>query len=357
MKHRALHVLVLDDAPANRTLLRNLLAAEGHTIMEAADGKTALALLKNSPAIDVLLLELSLPDIDGFSVIRELRALNSSIAIIVVSKRSEEGAIVEALDWGADDYLKKPFGTQELFARIRASLRHRNAASQTLRAGALTVNVSDRTAWLAEEKLYLSPTEYNLLTLLMRNAGAALTNAQIGRMVWGEDTSAQSVRVYVRSLRQKLHDSTKNPKYILTESGIGYQFGQEVEDSSGGDNVSKSPLKLGNVELVAEHDGHQLHVDGCPHYVGSTELSILEILLQHKGRAISKTLIADSIAHRSSRVHHNSIEVYIHRLRRSLKGRGAKVAIHTVKGAGYLISASSEQNHEQRGTALMRDHL
>jgi DNA-binding response OmpR family regulator len=202
--------------------------------------------------------------------------------------------------------------------------------------------MSDRTAWLAEEKLHLSPTEYSL-TLLMRNAGTVLTYTEIGKMVWGEDTSPQAIRVYVRFLRQKLHDSAKHPQYILTKSGIGYQFDQEVEELYSEKQGSESPLKLGNMELVTEHDSCKLLIGGCPHSVGSTELSILKILLQHKGHVVSKTVIADSIAHGCSRVHHNSIEVYIHRLRRILKGRGAKVAIDTVRGAGYLISARSER--------------
>jgi two-component system KDP operon response regulator KdpE len=347
MKHRALHVLVLDNAPASRTLLRTLLAAQGHAVLEAADGNTALAVLKGSQAIDVLLLELSLPDLDGFTIIRELRGLNSSISIIVVSERDEENAKVEALDLGADDYLTKPFGTQELFARIRASLRHRNAASQILKAGALTVNVTDRTVWLAEEKIHLSPTEYTLLSLLMRNAGTALTNAEIGRIVWGEVVSPQFIRIYVRFLRQKLHDPAKQPQYILTISKIGYKFGQEVEDLPNRAAEPRPPLKLGNIELVTERDRYQLLIDNYPHYIGPTELSLLKILLRHKGHAVSKTVIADSIADGCPRVHQNSIEVYIHRLRRSLKGSGAKVAIGTVKGAGYLISASSEQVHRR----------
>jgi two-component system KDP operon response regulator KdpE len=343
MKHRALHVLVLDGASASRSRLRTLLAAQGHAVVEATDGNTALAVLRRSPTLDVLLLELSLPDMDGFTIIREFRASRSSISIIVVSKRSDEDAIVEALDLGADDYLTKPFGTQELFARIRASLRHRNAASQILRAGALTVNMGDRTVWLAEEKTRVSPTEFTLLSLLMRNAGAVLSNAQIGRIVWGEEVSPQYVRVYVRSLRQKLREPLKRPQYILSKSKIGYTFGQDVEELSNEDGESKAPLELANLKLVTERGSGQLLIDGWPHDVGSTQLTILEILLQHKGRAVSKTLIADYIANGDSTVSLKSIEVYIHRLRRSLRDAGAEVAIGTVKGEGYLISARSEQ--------------
>jgi two-component system KDP operon response regulator KdpE len=285
MKHRALHVLVLDDAPISRTPLHTLLTAQGHTVVEAGDGNAALAILKSSPEIDVILLELCLPGINGFTVIREFRALNASISIIVVSKCDGEDAKVEALDLGADDYLTKPFGAKELFARIRASLRRRKPVSQVLKAGALTVNLNDRAVWLADEKIHLSPTEFALLSLLMRNAGAALTYAQISRLIWEEDINQQFIRIYVRFLRRRLRESVKQPKYILTVPKVGYQFGQEVKDLSGDDGWTKSPLKLGNIELVTENESCQLFIDGSPHHVGLTELSILEILLQYEAVA------------------------------------------------------------------------
>jgi two-component system, OmpR family, KDP operon response regulator KdpE len=354
MKHRALRVIILDNEPAARKLLRTVLTAQGYNVMEAADGNSALQVLRRLPAMDVFLLELELPDRDGFGIIKELRTSGSRMPIIVLSNRGDEDAKVEALDLGADDYLTKPFGAQELCARIRASRRRRNAAPEVLRSGELTVNLVDHAVWLSEEKIHLSPTEYALLIFLMRNAGEVLTNSHIANVVWGEGVDARNVRVFIRSLRQKLQDAAKNSRYIATKLG-GYQFCHPMTDGelSAGTKDSKSSLKLGNIELATEDGTSRLLIDGYPYVLPSTKLLILKILLQHEGRAVPKMSIADYIASGDSRVSGNSIEVYVHRLRRQLKGHGAKVAIDTVKGVGYLISARPMRGiHRRDNTAL-----
>jgi two-component system KDP operon response regulator KdpE len=342
MKRRPLHALVVDDDPAMRGRLCHVLEMQGYNVVELARGSAAVDTVRRGAHLDVILLEPSLPDIDGLSIIRELRLLGSSIPIIVISKCSDEAAIVEALDLGADDYLTKPFGTKELLARIRVSLRHR-IGPEILKAGALTVNIGERSVWLADEKIHVSPTEYALLSLLMRNAGTVLTNSQIGRAIWGDDVDPQYVRVLVGSLRQKLKDQSIPRTYILSERGIGYRFGLFLEEFWGPD--SKLSLKLANLEVMTGSEARPLLIDGNAHYLPPTDLSILKILLQHKGLVVPKKLIAGSIAQEASRITLSSIEVYIHRLRRQLKERGAKVVIDTVKGAGYLINECPENNH------------
>jgi two-component system, OmpR family, KDP operon response regulator KdpE len=220
-------ILVADDEPAIRRLLCTILTTQGYDVAEIADGSGALNAAKNAPSSDLLLLDLALPDIDGLEIIKLLRASGASLPIIVLSNRDDEYAKVTALDLGADDYLTKPFGAQELFARIRASIRHRLAAGEGHRiftSGDLTVDFMSRTVTLAGKELRLSPKEYALLAFLAENAGRAVTHAQILEEIWGNDTDPQYIRIYIRFLRQKLREAPENPRYILTEQGVGYRF-------------------------------------------------------------------------------------------------------------------------------------
>jgi two-component system, OmpR family, KDP operon response regulator KdpE len=221
------HILVVEDEPAMRRLLRTILATQGYTVSEAADGKSALEAARNSPQADLLLLDLALPDIDGFKIIEELRSSGSMLPIIVLSNRGDENAKVTALDLGADDYVSKPFGARELFARIRASIRHRlqaEAARPKFHSGDLTVDFLSRAVTLSGQELKLSPKEYALLSLLVKNAGKVLTHSQILKEVWTGEMDTQYVRIYIRSLRQKLRETPETPRYILTEQGVGYRF-------------------------------------------------------------------------------------------------------------------------------------
>jgi two-component system, OmpR family, KDP operon response regulator KdpE len=226
MSRRQFSIVVADDEPAIRKLLRAILTSQGYDVTEAADGAAALAAASNRSS-GLVLLDLTLPDIDGLEVIRRLRQSGSALAIIVLSNRGEESAKVLALDLGADDYITKPFGAQELFARIRASMRHRlstEASRQTFDLGELSINFLSRVVTLAGREVRLSPKEYALLAFLTKNAGKVVTHSQILKEVWTEETDPQYIRIYIRFLRQKLHEAPEKPRYILTEQGIGYRF-------------------------------------------------------------------------------------------------------------------------------------
>jgi two-component system, OmpR family, KDP operon response regulator KdpE len=219
-------ILVVDDEPAIRRFLRTSLSAQGFQIEEAAGGEAALELLRKTP-IDVLVLDLGMPDIDGFEVIRRLRSSGSAIPIIVLSSRADEKGKVEALDLGADDYVTKPFGIDELLARVRAALRHRlqqQGEKPVFRSGDLTVDLVRRTVTVRGEEVKLSPREYDLLRLLVGHAGKVLTHNFVLRELWGVDSDVQYLRIYIRALRQKIEGDPEQPRYIITEQGVGYRL-------------------------------------------------------------------------------------------------------------------------------------
>jgi len=221
-----LRVLVVDDEPAIRRFLRTSLSAQGHQVEEAEDGAPALDAVQRN-ATDMLILDLGLPQLDGFEVIRRLRGAGSSLPIIVLSSRTDERGKVEALDLGADDYLTKPFGVDELHARIRTALRHRlqqQGERPVFRCGRLAVDLVRRVVSLDGQELRLSPREYDLLRLLVAHAGKVLTHKFILREVWGTETDVQYLRVYIRALRQKIEAEPERPWHILTETGVGYRL-------------------------------------------------------------------------------------------------------------------------------------
>jgi len=221
-----LRVLVVDDEPAIRRFLRTSLTAQGYQVTEAEDGRTALELLKRNTT-DVLVLDLGLPDIDGFDVIRQLRDAGSVVPIIVLSSRTDEAGKVRALDSGADDYLTKPFGVDELRARLRAALRHRlqqQGERPVFKSGDLTVDIVRRIVTVRGEEVRLSPREYEVLRLLVAHAGKVLTHKFILREVWGTETDVQYLRIYIRALRHKIEANPEQPQHILTEQGVGYRL-------------------------------------------------------------------------------------------------------------------------------------
>jgi two-component system, OmpR family, KDP operon response regulator KdpE len=221
-----LRVLVVDDEPAIRRFLRLSLGAEGHQVAEAADGRSALEALQKSPA-DILILDLGLPDLDGLEVIRALRERGSLIPIIVLSSRTEERAKVQALDLGADDYVGKPFGIEELLARIRSALRHRlqqQGEKPVFRSGDLSVDLVRRKVVVRGQEVKLSPRAYEVLRLLVAHAGKVLTHKFILDEVWDGATDVQYLRVYVRTLRKKIEADPDRPALILTEAGVGYRL-------------------------------------------------------------------------------------------------------------------------------------
>lgn len=218
-------VLIIDDEPPIRKLLRMGLVTQGYEILDAANGKTALQLLSKSP--DLIILDLGLPDMQGLDLLQMIRAQNEHVAIVVLSSRGDEIGKVEALDGGADDYVTKPFGMNELLARTRAALRHRlqvQGERPVFRVGDLSVDLVRRIVRLRDVEVKLSPKEYDLLRLLVQHAGKVLTHRFLLGELWDEHTDAQYLRVYVRQLRQKVEADPERPEYILTETGIGYRL-------------------------------------------------------------------------------------------------------------------------------------
>jgi two-component system, OmpR family, KDP operon response regulator KdpE len=219
-------VLVVDDEPPIRRFLRTSLGVEGYHIIEAENGQAAINLIERNPP-DIVILDLGLPDIDGVDVIQRLRERGSTVPIIVLSSRTDETGKVRALDLGADDYVTKPFGTDELLARLRAALRHRlqqQGEKPVFRSGDLTVDLVRRVVTVRGEEVKLSPREYDLLRLLVAHAGKVLTHKFVLREMWGGETDVQYLRIYVRSLRQKIEADPARPQHIITETGVGYRL-------------------------------------------------------------------------------------------------------------------------------------
>ncbi len=223
-------VLIVDDEPQIRRFLRTSLDAHGFEVVEAESGQEAIRRATTDKP-DILVLDLGLPDISGFDVIRRIREW-SPVPIIVLTARNREPDKIEALDLGADDYLTKPFGMGELMARIRAALRHRiqdQGTPPVFRVRDIAVDLVRRVVTRAGEELKLSPREYELLRVLLHNAGRVITHQQLLREVWGPahvgDT--QYLRVYVGQLRQKLELDPTEPRLILTEPGVGYRLRED----------------------------------------------------------------------------------------------------------------------------------
>jgi two-component system, OmpR family, KDP operon response regulator KdpE len=220
-----LKILVVDDEPPIRKLLRMGLSTQGYEILDAPNGRTALDLLAQKP--DLVILDLGLPDMQGLELLTLIRARLESVPIVVLSSRGDEAGKVDALDRGADDYVTKPFGMDELLARMRAALRHQLQAHgerPAFRAGDLSVDLVRRIVKMRDREVKLSPKEYDLLRLLVQHAGKVLTHKFLLGELWDNLTDTQYLRVYVRQLRQKIEDDVERPHYILTETGIGYRL-------------------------------------------------------------------------------------------------------------------------------------
>jgi two-component system, OmpR family, KDP operon response regulator KdpE len=225
MSAAPLKILVIDDEPPIRKLLRMGLSTQGYEISEAQNGKKSLELLAGKP--DLVILDLGLPDTEGLELLRVIRARNESVPIVVLSSRGDEAGKVQALDFGADDYVTKPFGMDELLARVRAALRHQlqiHGERPIFRTGELSVDLVRRIVKVADKEVKLSPKEYELLRLLVQHAGKVLTHKFLLNELWDTPIDAQYLRVYVRQLRQKIELNPERPQYILTETGIGYRL-------------------------------------------------------------------------------------------------------------------------------------
>ncbi len=219
-------VLIVDDEPAIRRFLRTSLTAQGYQTIEAQGGEEALTALARN-RVDVLVLDLGLPDLDGLEVLRRVRGSGSTVPIVVLSSRTDEAGKVKALDGGADDYVTKPFGVDELLARVRAALRHRlqqEGEKPVFRSGDLTVDLVRRIVTVRGGEVKLTPKEYDLLRLLVTHAGKVLTHKFILRELWGPEGDVQYLRIYIRALRHKIEAEQERPQHILTEQGVGYRL-------------------------------------------------------------------------------------------------------------------------------------
>lgn len=219
-------ILVVDDETPIRKLLRVSLGTESYGVVEAASGRQAIQELAHAKP-DLIVLDLGLPDISGLDLLRRWRAEGIDLPIVILSSRTDEAGIVEALELGADDYVTKPFGMNELVARIRVALRHRlqtQGEKPVFTTGGLSVDLVRRIVKVDGREVKLSPKEYDILRLLVQHAGKVLTHKFLLDQVWGGASDQQYVRIYVRQLRQKIEPLPDQPRYITTETGVGYRL-------------------------------------------------------------------------------------------------------------------------------------
>ena len=221
-------VLIVDDEPPIRRLLRVGLGTEGYAISEAGNAKDAIEHVKLDRP-DLILLDLGLPDVSGHDLLSRWRDEGLDLPVVVLSSRTDEAGIVKALELGADDYVTKPFGMNELAARIRVALRHRlqqQGERPVFTTGGLSVDLVKRIVRVDGQEVKLSPKEYDILRLLVQHAGKVLTHQYLLDQVWGGSTDVQYLRVYVRQLRQKIEQTPDQPRYITTETGVGYRLAE-----------------------------------------------------------------------------------------------------------------------------------
>ncbi|MCG5235901.1 response regulator transcription factor [Xanthobacter oligotrophicus] len=221
-------LLVVDDEPAIRKLLNAGLSTQGYDVTSAATAAEAIARVGEARP-DLVILDLGLPDMPGRDLLARWRAEGLDVPVVILSSRTDEAGIVEALEGGADDYVTKPFGMNELIARLRVALRHRlqqQGEKPLFKVGDLSVDLVRRIVRLKEREVKLSPKEYDILRLMVQHAGRVLTHAFILQRVWGQAYDVQYLRVYVRQLRQKLEDNAEQPRYIRTETGVGYRLAE-----------------------------------------------------------------------------------------------------------------------------------
>ncbi|AZO61177.1 response regulator transcription factor [Mesorhizobium sp. M1A.F.Ca.IN.022.07.1.1] len=223
-------ILVVDDEPPIRRLLRVGLGSQGYAVSEAPNAKAAIELMQ-AQRPDLILLDLGLPGMTGLELLGKWRDDGLDIPVVILSSRTDEAGIVQALEMGADDYVTKPFGMNELVARIRVALRHKfqqQGEKPVFQAGDLSVDLVKRIVKVEGKEVKLSPKEYDILRMLVQYAGKVLTHQFLLKQIWNESTDVQYLRVYVRQLRQKIEKTPDQPRYIITETGVGYRL-REVD--------------------------------------------------------------------------------------------------------------------------------
>lgn len=233
MNQNSKHILIVEDDKQIRNFIGYSLDKEGFPYVTASTGQGALGIVV-SDQIDIMLLDLGLPDMDGMEVIKKVREW-SELPIIVVSARDQDKEKAAALDSGADDYLTKPFSATELLARIRVALRHLNRQNgpdkpqYPLQAGELKIDFEKRLVYLENQEVHVTPMEYSLLTLLFKNMGKVLTTKQILKEIWGigYGNDTQALRALMAGLRRKIEKNPAKPRYIITEIGVGYRLMDE----------------------------------------------------------------------------------------------------------------------------------
>ncbi|ESZ45428.1 response regulator transcription factor [Mesorhizobium sp. RSR565B] len=230
MTNSNVSILVVDDEPPIRKLLRVGLGSQGYAVSEAPNAGAAIELV-DAQKPDLILLDLGLPGMGGLDLLRKWRGDGLDVPVVILSSRTDEAGIVAALELGADDYITKPFGMNELVARIRVALRHKfqqQGEKPVFHTGDLSVDLVKRIVKVEGKEIKLSPKEYDILRIMVQHAGKVLTHHFILKQVWGDSTDVQYLRVYVRQLRQKIEKSPDQPRYITTETGVGYRL-REVE--------------------------------------------------------------------------------------------------------------------------------
>lgn len=226
MTNSNVKILVVDDEPPIRKLLRVGLGSQGYAVSEAPNAKAAIELME-AERPDLVLLDLGLPGMSGHELLRKWRDDGLDVPVVILSSRTDEAGIVNALELGADDYVTKPFGMNELVARIRVALRHKfqqQGEKPVFQTGELSVDLVKRIVKVEGREIKLSPKEYDILRILVQHAGKVLTHHFMLKQIWDDTTDVQYLRVYVRQLRQKIENTPDQPRYITTETGVGYRL-------------------------------------------------------------------------------------------------------------------------------------